>query len=151
MWTSWANTVSLQLRMYLVKLSLDVESANPPHAALARIFTGYEHHRNCVETAIEKTPYTLRRKATQMSQRMDCRIGVIEFYVSANNRKVTINIDHVSCIWVYMPFVSGTELMINTGSLSNQALKSAHPSLLSSYWWPWGGVFIGAGQLLQHG
>ena len=76
---------------------------------------------------------------------------VIEFYVSANNRKVTSNIDHVSCIWVYMPFVSGTELMFNTGSLSNQALKSAHPSLLSSHWWPWGGVFIGAGQLLQHG
>ena len=42
------------------------------------------------------------------------------------------------------------KLMINTRSLSNQALKSAHPSLLSSRCWPWG-VFIGAGQPLQHG
>ena len=42
------------------------------------------------------------------------------------------------------------KLMINTRSLSNQALKSAHPSLLSSQCWPWG-VFIGAGQPLQHG
>ena len=41
------------------------------------------------------------------------------------------------------------KLMINTRSLSNQALKSAHPSLLSSRCWPW--VFIGAGQSLQHG
>ena len=41
------------------------------------------------------------------------------------------------------------KLMINTKSLSNQALKSAHPSLLSSRCWPW--VFIGAGQPLQHG
>ena len=30
------------------------------------------------------------------------------------------------------------KLMINTRSLSNQALKSAHPSLLSSRCWPWG-------------
>ena len=42
------------------------------------------------------------------------------------------------------------KLMINTRSLSNQALKSAHPSLLSSRCWPWG-LFIGAGQPLQHG
>ena len=42
------------------------------------------------------------------------------------------------------------KLMINTRSLYNQALKSAHPSLLSSRCWPWG-VFIGAGQPLQHG
>ena len=42
------------------------------------------------------------------------------------------------------------KLLINTRSLSNQALKSAHPSLLSSRYWPWG-VFIGAGQPLQHG
>ena len=34
------------------------------------------------------------------------------------------------------------KLMINTRSLSNQALKSVHPSLLSSRCWPWG-VFIG--------
>ena len=40
--------------------------------------------------------------------------------------------------------------MINTRSLSNQALKSAHRSLLSSRCWPWV-VFIGAGQPLQHG
>ena len=42
------------------------------------------------------------------------------------------------------------KLMINTRSLSNQVLKSAHPQLLSSRCWPWG-VFIGAGQPLQHG
>ena len=42
------------------------------------------------------------------------------------------------------------KLMINTRSLSNQALKSAHTSRLSSRCWPWG-VFIGAGQPLQHG
>ena len=42
------------------------------------------------------------------------------------------------------------KLMINTRSLSNQALKSAHPSRLNSRCWPWG-VFIGAGQPLQHG
>ena len=42
------------------------------------------------------------------------------------------------------------KLMINTRSLSNQALKSAQTSLLSSRCWPWG-VFIGAGQPLQHG
>ena len=30
------------------------------------------------------------------------------------------------------------KLMINTRSLSNQALKSAHPLLLSSRCWPWG-------------
>ena len=42
------------------------------------------------------------------------------------------------------------KLMINIRSLSNQALKSAHPSRLSSGCWPWG-VFIGAGQPLQHG
>ena len=42
------------------------------------------------------------------------------------------------------------KLIINTRSLSNQALKSAHPSLLSSRCWPCG-VFIGAGQPLQHG
>ena len=41
------------------------------------------------------------------------------------------------------------KLMIKTRSLSNQAMKSAHPSLLSSRCWPW--VFIGAGQPLQHG
>ena len=43
-----------------------------------------------------------------------------------------------------------SKLMINTRSLSNQALKSARTSLLSSRCWPWG-VFIGAGQALQHG
>ena len=42
------------------------------------------------------------------------------------------------------------KLMINTRSLPNQTLKSAHPSRLSSRCWPWG-VFIGAGQPLQHG
>ena len=41
------------------------------------------------------------------------------------------------------------KLMINTRSLSNQALQSVHLSLLSSRCWPWG-VFIGAGQPLQH-
>ena len=41
------------------------------------------------------------------------------------------------------------KLMINTRSLSNQALKSAQTSLLNSRCWPWGG-FIGAGQPLQH-
>ena len=40
--------------------------------------------------------------------------------------------------------------MINTRSLSNQAWKSAHPSLLSSHCWHWG-VFIGADQPLHHG
>ena len=39
--------------------------------------------------------------------------------------------------------------MINARSLSNQALKSAHPSLFSSRCWPW--VSIDAGQPLQHG
>ena len=42
------------------------------------------------------------------------------------------------------------KLMINTRSISNQALNSAHPSLPSSRCWPWG-LFIGAGQPLQHG
>ena len=53
------------------------------------------------------------------------------------------------CGFIYYSCVE-LKLMINTGSLSNQALKSAHPSLLSSRCWPWG-VFIGAGQPLQHG
>ena len=39
--------------------------------------------------------------------------------------------------------------MINTRLLSNQALMSAHPSLVGCRCWPWG-VFIGAGQPLQH-
>ena len=42
------------------------------------------------------------------------------------------------------------KLIINTKSLSNQTLKSEHPSLLSSRCWPWE-VFICAGQPLQHG
>ena len=48
-------------------------------------------------------------KAAWVSRRMDCRIGAIEFYVSANNKKVTCNIDHVSCMWVYMLFVYAIE------------------------------------------
>ena len=42
------------------------------------------------------------------------------------------------------------KFIISTRSFSNQALNSAHPSLLSSRCWPWG-LFIGAGQPLQHG
>ena len=48
--------------------------------------------------------------------------------------------DYVSCMWVYMLFVCGIEIdwNIKTRSCSNQALKSAQPSLLSSRCWPWG-------------
>ena len=49
-------------------------------------------------------------KAVRVSRRMDCRIGVIKFYVSANNKKVTSNTDHVSYIWVYMLFVCEIEI-----------------------------------------
>ena len=49
------NTSLFWLRIYFVKLSLDVESTNPPDAMLAPIFTGYEHHRNCVGMANENT------------------------------------------------------------------------------------------------
>ena len=49
-------------------------------------------------------------KAARVSQRMDCRIGVIKFYVSVNNQKVTINIDHVPCMWVHMLFVCLIEI-----------------------------------------
>ena len=52
--------------------------------------------------------------------------------------KVTCNIDHVSCMWVHMLLVCAQlKLKINTRSLSNQALKSAHQSLLSVHCWPW--------------
>ena len=47
---------------------------------------------------------------TRVSRRMDCRIAVITFYVSANNQKVTSNIDRESCMWVYMLFVYGIEI-----------------------------------------
>ena len=49
-------------------------------------------------------------KAVRVSRRMDCRIGVIKFYVSANNQKVTSNIDHVPCMWVHMLFVCWIEI-----------------------------------------
>ena len=49
-------------------------------------------------------------KTARESRRMGCRIGVIKFYVSANDWKVTSNIDHVSCMWVYMLFVCGIEI-----------------------------------------
>ena len=50
------------------------------------------------------------QRAAWVSQRMECQIGVIVFYVSANSYKVTSNIDHVSCIWIYMLFVCGIEI-----------------------------------------
>ena len=87
-------------------------------------------------------------RAAWVSRRMDCRIGVIEFYVSANNNQVTQITCHVCGFICYL--CVELKLMIKTRSLSNQALKSAHPSLLSSRCWPWG-VFIRAGQPLQHG
>ena len=46
----------------------------------------------------------------RVSRRMDCRIGVIKFYLSANNLKITSDIVHVSCMWVYMLFVCGIEI-----------------------------------------
>ena len=49
-------------------------------------------------------------KAVRVSRRMDCRIGVIKFYVSANDEKVTSNIDHVPCMWVHMLFVCWIEI-----------------------------------------
>ena len=69
------------------------------------------------------------------SRNMDYRIGVI---VSANNR-----IKHVTWIMCHVcGFICSLcvelKLKINTRSLFNQAVKSAHPSLLSSHCWPWG-------------
>ena len=76
-------------------------------------------------------------RTARVSQRMDWRIGVIKFYVSANNKK-DCNIDHVSCMWVICYLCVELKLKINTRSPSNQTLKSAHPYLLSSRCWPWG-------------
>ena len=50
------------------------------------------------------------QKDVRVSRRMDCRIGLVKFHVSANNWKVTSNIDHVSYMWVYMLFVCGIEI-----------------------------------------
>ena len=49
-------------------------------------------------------------KTVRVSRRMDCRVGVIKFYVSTNNLKVTSNIDHVSCMWVHMLIVCWIEI-----------------------------------------
>ena len=84
-------------------------------------------------------------KAARVSQRMNYLIGVIEFYISANVTWIMCLVCGFICyLWVEL------KLKISKISLSNQALKSVHPSLLSSCCWPWG-VFIGVGQPLQHG
>ena len=49
-------------------------------------------------------------KAERVSRRMDCRLGLIEFHISANNKNVTSNIDYVSRMWVYTRFVCGIEI-----------------------------------------
>ena len=56
MWTCWTNISLFQLRIYFVKLSLDVESANQPHA-VAPILTKYKDSWNCVWMANGKTQY----------------------------------------------------------------------------------------------
>ena len=73
-------------------------------------------HRRVITGGSEKT--------ARVSRRTDCWIGVIKFYVSANNQKVTSNIDHV-CGFMCCSCVE-LKLMNNTRSLSNQALKSEH-------------------------
>ena len=84
-------------------------------------------------------------KAARVSRRMNYLIGVIESCISANVTWIMCLVCGFICyLWVEL------KLKISKISLSNQALKSVHPSLLSSCCWPWG-VFIGVGQPLQHG
>ena len=49
-------------------------------------------------------------RAARVSRRMDCRIGGIEFYVSAKKWKVASNRDYMSGMWVYMLFLCGIEI-----------------------------------------
>ena len=59
--------------------------------------------RRCIITGVSD-------KAGRVSRRIDCQIGVIEFYVSANDKNVTSSKDNVSCMLAYMIFVCGIEI-----------------------------------------
>ena len=95
-----------------------------------------------------KHQFSLRRRVitggsemvARVSRRMDCRIGAIEFYVSANNeiKHVTLIMCQVCGFICY--FCVELKLKINTRSRSYKALKWEHPSLRNCRCWP-SGVF----------
>ena len=76
-------------------------------------------------------------KAALVSWRMDCWIGVIKYHVSANH-EIICNTAHMTSIWVACYSCVELKLKINMRSLFDQALNSAHPSLLRSRCWPQG-------------
>ena len=98
---SWHNGSSLGPHMWNGYGSMNLATTNTIYgkgdpALVDKWGTSYQNMK-CQSSLRRRVITGGSEKAVRVSRRMDCRIGVIKFYVSANNQKVTSNIDHVSC------------------------------------------------------
>ena len=111
---SWHNGSSLGPRVLNGYVSMTLATTNTIYGKRNTAFvdmwgTSYQNMK-CQSSLRRRVITGGSERTVRVSRRMYCLISVIKLYVSANNQKVTSNIDHVSYMWVYRLFLCGNEI-----------------------------------------